>query len=187
MNVGGITSNYPMEYGMRRTQKTTPDECFTGRTERVISGQGFILHCFDNEADEEVVGACTLGKNGSATVYKPVDFDPENPIYKVRVWDADGNMTERMVDISKIDPQHSDFIDMFAYSSHLSASGRFPDAQGTFWRASANPYGSGTVYDSPFDRMNWVDIVKDAMQSQYEVGNFAGYMAYKKFWDFLTQ
>ena len=120
-------------------------------------------------------------------MYKLVDFDPVNPIYKVRVWDADGNMTERMVDISKIDPQHSDFIDMFAYSSHLSASGRFPDAQGTFWRASANPYGSGTVYNSPFDRMNWVDIVKDAMQSQYDVGNFAGYMVYKKFWDFLTQ
>ena len=39
MNVGGITLNYPMEYGMKRTQQTTPDECFAGRTERMNSGQ----------------------------------------------------------------------------------------------------------------------------------------------------
>lgn len=186
MNVGGITANHPMEYGMKKTQKTTPDKCFAGRTQSVNNGQGFTLHWFDNELGERPIGARGL-ESGSATVYKPVDFDPATPVYKVRVWDAEGNMTERMVDISKVDPQNCDSIDMYAYACHLTDSGEFPDAQSTFMRASANPHGPGTVYDSPYDRMNWVDIVKYAMQVQYDVGNMAGYMDYKKFWDFLTQ
>ena len=101
--------------------------------------------------------ANTMGK--TAAVYKPADFDPEN----------------------------CDSIDMYAYACHLTDSGEFPDAQSTFIRASANPHGPGTVYDSPFDRSNWVDIVKGAMQMQYDAGNLAGYLDYKKFWDFLTQ
>ena len=39
----------------------------------------------------------------SLTVYQPNDFDPANPVYKVKAWDKDENVTERMVDVSKID------------------------------------------------------------------------------------
>ena len=186
MNVGGITSNYPMEYGMKKTRNTTPDDCFASRMESVSKGQGFTLHWFDNEEGDKPLGACGL-EGGSATVYKPVDFDPENPVYKVRVWDAEGNMTERMVDVSKVDPQKSDFLDMYAYVCHLTDSGEFPDAQSTFMRASANPHGPGSVYDSYLDKMNWVEVVKYTMQVQYDVRNMASYMDYKKFWDFLTK
>lgn len=186
MNVGGISTHYPMEYEMKRTQNATPGKCFASRMESVSSGQGITLHWFDNELGEKPIGASGL-ESGSVTVYKPVDFDPENPVYKVRIWDAEGNMTERMVDISEVDPQNSDYIDMYAYACHLTDSGEFPDAQFTFMRASGNPHGPGPVYNSPFDKMNWVDIVKYAMQVQYDAGNLTGYLDYKKFWDFLTQ
>ena len=32
----------------------------------------------------------------------------------MKVWDKDGNVTERMVDVSKVDTTGSDYIDMFA-------------------------------------------------------------------------
>ena len=196
MNVGGITSNYPMEYGIKRTQKTMSGQSFAntmGKTANVNSGQIFTLHCLNNELGEKPIGAKGLENGGSTTVYKPVDFDPANPVYRVRIWDAEGNMTERMVDISKVDPKYCDVIDMYAYACHLTDSGEFPDAQFTFFMASSfkqvmeNPSNPGGVRDNCLDKYNWLDIVQDAMQSQYEVGNFAGYMAYKKFWDFLTQ
>lgn len=46
----------------------------------------------------------------SLTVYQPNDFDPANPVYKVKAWDKDENVTERMVDVSKIDKKNSDYI-----------------------------------------------------------------------------
>ena len=83
-----------------------------------------------------------------------------------------------MVDASKVDPNNCDYLDMYAYSCHLTDRGEFPNAQSTFMKASANPHGSGTAYDSPLDKKNWVDIVKYAMQVQYDVGNMAGYVDY---------
>lgn len=190
MNVGGITTNYPMEYETRRTQRTAFGKSFAdtmGKTASVNSGQSFTLHWFDNEEGDKAIGACGLN-GGSATVYKPADFDSANPVYKVKVWDAEGNVIEeRMVDISKVDPQNSDYIDMLAYSGHAADSGECPGAFGALVDSSANPHGLGKVYDSYLDKMDWKGIVKYTMQLQYDLGNISGYMFYKKFWDFLEQ
>lgn len=48
------------------------------------------------------------GTDYSLTVYQPNDFEPAIPVYKVKAWDKDGNVTERMVDVSKIDKKTSD-------------------------------------------------------------------------------
>lgn len=188
MNVGGVTTNYPIGYEARRTQRATTEKNYASNMGKTAgtNNSAFVLHT-SNEEDGIAIGSST-NRNGSVTVYKPNNFDPANPVYKVKVWDAAGNVTEeRMVDVSKVDPNNCDYLDMYAYSSHLTDTGEFPDAQSTFMRASANPHGPGTVYDSPLDKMNWVGIVKYAMQVQYDAGNLAGYMDYKKFWDFLTR
>ena len=196
MNVGGITSNYPIGYETRKTQKAMPEQSFAntmGKAANVNSKQIFTLHWFEDELGEKPIGASGLENGGSTTVYKPVDFNPANPVYRVRIWDAEGNMTERMVDISKVDPKNCDIIDMHAYACHLTDSGEFPDAQFTFMRAHCfqqvmeNPSNPGGFRDNCLDKCNWIDIVKGAMQMQYDAGNLAGYLDYKKFWDFLTQ
>ena len=77
---------------------------------------------------------------------------------------------------------------MFAYSSHLSASGECPDAQSSFIRAGANQHGfDNKTYDDLFGMTNWISVLKDAMQMQYNVGNLKGYLDYKQFWDFLDK
>lgn len=146
----------------------------------------FELHT-SNDKDGKAIGA-VCGSDYSLTVYRPHDFDAENPVYKVKVWDKDGNVTERMVDVSKVNPGACDYIDMFAYSSHLSASGQHEGAQSSFTSAAVNQYGpDGRGYSDLFGKTDWFSVLKNAMQAQYDAGNMKGYLEYKKFWDFLNR
>ena len=190
MSINGISAGYyPTDYKSTNAPKSTETASFAdtmGKTANVNGGHTF--HWFKNDEGDKAIGACGLKGGGSATVYKPADFDPENPVYKVKAWDAAGNVIEeRMVDVSKVDPQNSNFLDMLAYSGHLADSGEYPGAFSAFIDSTANPHGSGSVYDSYLDKMDWKGIAKYYMQLQYDLGNISGYMFYKKFWDFLEQ
>lgn len=149
-----------------------------------------ILHGEESEEDGKVVSAwaCVTG-NTSMTVYQPKDFDPANPVYKVKVWDSHGNVTERMVDISKIDPENCDTIDMYAYSAYLAKSGKCPDALLSFMSAHAHhkDMEGKHGYEHLFDKEDWLEIVRKVMQMQYQAGNLKGYMDYKRFLGALDQ
>lgn len=190
MSVSGIGAiGYPVAgYETRRTQKTVSDKNFAGQMSNITSvqnsNQPITLHWFDTKEGDAPIGACGLADGGSATVYKPADFDPDNPVYKVKIWDEAGNVMERMVDISKVDPRNCDEIDMFAYSSHLTVSGECPNAQSTFM--SADGYYRSSKSGADFlDKTNWLNVIRDIMQMQYDAGNLKGYLNYKTFWDFL--
>ena len=164
----------------------TESASFVGNMRKTTATQNasFALH-ISNEVDGQAIGSST-DRSGSVTVYKPKDFDPSHPVYKVKAWDAEGNVTaERMVDVAEVDLNSADYLDMFAYSSHLADSGKCPDAQGAFIGANAN-YNADSGH-SYFDKANWFGIIRDMMQMQYDVGNLAGYAKYKQFWDFLEQ
>ncbi len=188
MSVNGIgTAGYLMAgYETKRTGSNVADRSFAGHMGNVKSTQstGITLH-ISNEEDGQSIGAMA-DYDSSVTVYKTKDFDPANPVYKVKIWDDKGNVTERMVDISKVDPKNCDKIDMFAYSSHLSATGQCPNAQSAF--IGAKSYDNSTNDGgSLFEKENWLDIVKDIMQMQYNSSNLQGYLHYKQFWDFLNK
>ncbi len=193
MSIYGIgATQYPKAgYEPRRTQKPMPSKNSpnqmnnTVQTTQMASGT-FELH-ISNETDGESIGAI-CGSDHSMTVYKPKDFNPANPVYKVKVWDQDGNITERMVDISKVDPKNSDYIDMFAYSSHLSASGEYPSALSDFTSGASNHHGPDSrSYDDLFKNTDWISALRDAMQAQYDAHNIEGYWQYKRFLDFLEK
>ena len=131
MGIQGIGANgYPMSYMASRTEKNKPEEEMSNQSWTVKSdSHDVVLHGSESAEDGKVVTAwACVTENTSMTVYQPADFDPAHPIYKVKVWDANGNVTERMVDISKVDPSNCDTIDMYAYSAYLSKSGKCPDA-----------------------------------------------------------
>lgn len=193
MSVSGIgAAGYPVAgYEARRAQRNTAGRDYTNQmcnmvqTTQMSSGT-FELH-ISNDEDGKAIGS-KCGADYSLTVYQPKDFDPANPVYKVKVWDKSGNVTERMVDISKVDTKGSDYIDMFAYSSHLSASGECPGAQSAFIGAGANQHGfDNKMHDDLFGMEDWISVLKDAMQTQYDAGNLKGYLDYKQFWDFLDK
>lgn len=58
-------------------------------------------------------------KRSSISIYKTRDFDAANSAYKVKIWDKSGNMTEWMVDVSKVDPGNCDTAEMYVYTAHL--------------------------------------------------------------------
>jgi len=177
-------------YGTKKVEKKTGNTSSIGEFSETVQRSempsgAFELH-ISNDQDGEAVGA-VCGRDYSLTVYKPKNFDPANPVYKAKIWDKDGNVTERMVDVSEVDPKNSDYIDMFAYSSHLSASGECPSAQSSFTQSARNQHGlDDRGFQDLFQETNWVSALADAMQTQYQAGNIEGYLDYKPFWEKLT-
>lgn len=194
MNVNGIgTSGYPAWYGARRTEQSTSRSDFAGRVSQTKqaagAGQSLVLHG-KNDADEgEIsVGSSVNAQTGvSIAVYKPQDFNDSDPVYHVKTWDADGNMTERMVKIFEIDPKHCDEVEMSAYTWYLSNSGKCPNAFLCYAGARAQHQAEQINYtaESAFEKSNWVEIFKDFMQMQYNAGNMKGYLDYKRLLGFM--
>ena len=143
-----------------------------------------IRGAFD-KSEGRVVGA-SGGVNNSYTVYEPKDFDPEHPMYKVKIWDEDGNATEHMVDLSEVSSENSSYIDMYAKSCYLSASGECTDAQTTFMIVGNSSRGATErTYDSLFEKGNWMDRIRDFASMQYKAGNLEGYLRYRSVWEYL--
>ena len=195
MSVSGIgTTGYPIAgYDTRKTERNVAGGNFAKQAEEAAQATAqtstAILHGSDEETgDKAVFSSVCLVNNSSITVYKPQDFDPNNPVYKVKIWDKDGNITEHMVDVSKVDPKNSDTIDMYAYAAYLKDSGKgsFED---TVLKAGVAKYGEPENYGtfSFSTKMNWVDIVKDIMQSEYSYGDLKGYMEWQKFLELLDK
>lgn len=179
LSINGITTtSYIMGYANRRVKNDSINHrAIVNQPSKMIT-----LHISkENDPDGKSIGSMA-DENSSVTVYKPNDFDPANPVYRVKVWDEEGNVTERMVDISKVDPKSCDTIDMFAYSSHLADSGECKEAQSAF---SGISYFEG--YNKLFDKKDWFVPLKNMMQMQYDAGNLERYWDFKKFWNFLAK
>lgn len=213
MYIGGINSmnylNYLSGYGLGSTGYNMTGLNFADIFQRAAAGvtsagnrastgissvgnrtaTGLTLHGkADAGTEKQIVGSFINVQAGtSSAIYKTKDFDAANPVYHVKTWDMDGNMTERMVDLSKINPRSSDDVDMYTYSWHLNNSGQYPQAQLKF--AAARAYQQAAQANSYQSYMptktNWVDVVNSLMQTQYNVGNLQGYLDYKKFLGFL--
>lgn len=197
MNVNGIgQTNYPAWYGAERTRRQQTNTKFvdqtgyTGQAAGIQTAQTPLVLHGKNDADEgeTVVGSSVNAQTGvSIAVYKPQDFDAANPVYHVKTWKADGSMTERMVNISEVDPHNCDEVEMSAYTWYLSNSGKCPNAFMSFAGARAQYQTSQRNYtaESAFEKSNWVEIFRDFMQMQYTVGNMKGYLDYKKLLGFM--
>lgn len=173
----------------QETGKATGGEA-THKWNVTCSGTGIVLHGTDTEEGDEAVTAWANVVTGtSMTVYRPKGFDPENPVYKVKMWDESGRETEYTVDISKVDPSNCNVAEMYAYSAHLSSTGEYPGALERFIMAQAHQRDSIANYSAAnlFDKTNWLKVIKEVMQMQYTAGNLQGYLEYKGFLSFLME
>lgn len=199
MYIGGINSlDYLNGYGIGGMGQSIGGQIFAEYFQKAMAGTDSVrskastelkLHGkADADTGEQVVGSFVNVQTGtSSAIYKPKDFDASNPIYHVKTWDMDGNMTERMVDLSKFNSRNCDDVDMYTYSWHLNNSGQYPNAQLKF--AVARAYQQSMLANNYSSYMpaktNWVNVVNSLMQTQYDAGNLLGYMDYKKYLGFL--
>ncbi len=180
--------NFASDYMGRDTEKTAAPA--PNKWNVTCSSNTLVLHGTDTAEDGEVVTAwANVVTSTSMTVYRPQGFDPQNPVYKVKMWDASGKETEYMIDISKINPADCNVPEMYAYCAHLSSTGECPEALEKFLMAHAHYKDSVKNYgaENLLDKTNWLKVLEDVMKMQYKAGNLKGYMAYKGFLGFLMR
>lgn len=151
-----------------------------------------VLHGNEEDTGEIAISSDIDFVNGvSLTVYKPKDFAPENPIYKVKIWDKAGNVTERMVDVSGIDTENCDTVEMYAYTSYLKDTGKGDFKETVLKTAVAKAVKNAEQKNAgPWklsEKIDWVKAVRDIMQSVYEYGDLQGYLGWKRFLGFLEK
>lgn len=187
MYTNGITAgNYMAKYEAGQTQKTASGKNFASEINQAAgTGRPLTLHGTPDaeEGEKHIFSTVNAITGVSMSVYEGKDFDEENPVYHVKIWDADGNMTERVTDVLEIDAKNCDRVDMFTYAGYLSSSGKCPDA--TLRCSAALAESNGCTFDGFFQKKNWVDILEDFMQMQYDAGNIKGYLGYKNLLTFL--
>lgn len=192
MGVGGIgVTGYPAWYRNEKTQKNAAGGDFAKQAAQTAGQASAVLHGADeNTGDITVFSGAELVSGSSYSVYKTQDFDPEKPVYKVKIWDRTGNVTERMVDVSKVDPKNCDTVEMYAYTADLKESGK-----GSFENTVLKAVVAKSVKDAESrsgswsfsEKLDWVTIVKDIMQSEYRYGDLKGYLEWKNFLGFLEK
>lgn len=148
-------------------------------------GDVLTLHGECEEGERRVTAWADNITGTSMSVYTPKGYDPKNPVYKVKVWDKSGNITEHMVDISKVNPRDCSTIEMYAYSAYLSSTGQCPDALTKFMMAQAHE--GQNSYDALFEKKDWLSVVRSLMNTQYRAGNLDGYLGYKIFYEALER
>ena len=108
----------------------------------------------------------------------------------MKIWDQSGNVTERMVDVSKVNPKNCDTVEMYAYTANLKESGK-----GSFEDTVLKAVVAKSVKDAESrsgtwsfsEKFDWTKIVNDIIQSEYQYGDLKGYMEWKKFLGFLEK
>lgn len=192
MLVDSVSSRYqfdPSLFGVQRKEKAQKD-IEIPQTEAVnsTSTPTFVLHSTSPDASEKLVSAWASNDGNSISIFRPADFDPEHPIYRAKIWDASGNVTEREIDITQINPQSSDKVEMFAYSSHLADTGQCSNAQLRFMMAcdtaAANANNEGGL--ALTQKIDWKAAVAELMERQREVGNMESYLACEDFLSYLS-
>lgn len=190
MSIDGIEqTGYPtVGYETKKAQRNVTGANYARQAAEAAQAAGqatAILHGADEgSGDITIFSGAELVSGSSVSVYKTQDFDPENPVYKVKIWDQSGNITQRMIDVSKVDPKNCDTAELYAYTADLKESGKgsFED---TVLKAvvarSVKDAESRSVAWSFSEKFDWVNIVKGIMQSEYRYGDLKGYMEWKKF------
>lgn len=193
MSISGIgAAGYPTAgYETRRMERNVAGKNFAEQAAEAAQATATLHGADEGSGDITVFSGAEVVSGSSYSVYKTQDFDPENPVYKVKIWDKSGNATERMVDVSKVDPKNCDTVEMYAYTANLKESGKgsFEDTvlKAAVAKAVKNAEQRSAGSWSFSEKTDWVKIVNDIMQSEYRFGDLKGYMEWKKFLGFLDK
>lgn len=209
MSIDGIGMGYPAWREAGKTQRNYTETGFadrmagadaaagkhagqTARAAQEAEKAAAVLHDAEEGTGDIAISSWADVVSGSSySVYKTSDFDPENPEYKVKIWDQSGNVTEQMVDVSKVDPKNCNTVELYAYTADLKESGKgsFEDTvlKAVVAKAVKNAEQKSAGTWSFSENTDWVKIVKDIMQSEFCYGDLKGYAEWRKFLGFLEK
>ena len=189
MSISGINNyNYPSYYAGARhnTVKTG------GRDSGVLSStsnasSNITLHMSDGGNSGNALTAMGFPDGTSASVFQADDYNPADPEYRVRYWDKEGNYTDTMVKVKDIDPQNASYLEMLAYTTYGDVEGLTKNAFGNFMSAAGGVNGDLSYNaDSINGKKDYMSMIKEYMQLQYDSNNLSGYLSYKELYDYMN-
>lgn len=122
------------------------------------------------------------------SVYKADNYSDANPEYRVRHWGKSGDYTDANVKINDVDPGNASYVEMLAYATYSDVQGYTSDAFGDFMAAAGGVNGDITYDESNVNlKKDFMNMVKEFMQMQYDSNNLAGYLSFKKFYDYMLR
>ena len=126
MTIGNIGNNYGA-YNYTNKVKNNSGKSFgeaIGNVTKMASPNLTLHMSKDGDAEKSVGSWANPNAGRSITMYQPQDYDPANPVYKMKVWDMDDNLLEeRTIDINSINPNNADSYEMYALSVYGEKSG----------------------------------------------------------------
>ena len=179
MRVAGINNH---AYYYRTKQQKGSRAGGGGFTEKSLAPSNCVLHMGSEESkDGKALGMLGFPDGSSSSVFKGEGYTTDNPIFKVKTWDAKGSMTETEIDASKVDPANASLQEMMALNAYRQLNGG--ESFGNELMMSAGRLhedGTASGYDDFFSKGNWIAEWKDFMEMQYQLGNMPGYLRYKR-------
>ena len=191
MNVGNIGNAYGA-YNYTNKVQNNNGKSFGAAIGNVteMPSPNLTLHMSKEGDVEKSVGSWANPNAGrSITLYQPQDYDPTNPVYKMKVWDMDDNLLEeRSIDINSIDPNNADSYEMYALSVYGEKSGKCPDAVARFTMMHAKQEIEQTAQHGSYSletKEDWMGILNDILKEQLDMGFMDGYLKNKAYYEFL--
>jgi len=144
------------------------------------------LNFSGTEKSGNALTAVGFPDGSSASVYKADDYNSANPEYRVRYWDKAGNSTDTIVKVGSVNPENASYLEMLAYTTYSDVQAMTKNAYGSFLQAAGGVNGDIT-YDAAGinEKKNFMSMVKEFMQLQYDCNNLAGYLSFKDFCDYM--
>ncbi|MBO5459801.1 MAG: hypothetical protein J5981_06090 [Lachnospira sp.] len=180
--------DYPISYKTMRTQRETgrTDKNDTKSTHVFNKSSSITLHLTNEQTNGKALTCVGFPNGVSASVYKAEGYTEENPQYRVKYWDKSGEEAEYIINPKEVNPANADYIEMLAYSTYSDVQGYTSNAYGKFLSAAGGINGELTYDLSNIDeKTDFISIVKEFMQMQYDANNLNGYLSYKQLYDYM--
>ena len=158
MSIAGINGyNYSNYYTGTKRNTAKANGMNSGLLSNVSSTSSNItLHMSGTEDSGNALTAVGFPDGSSASVYKSDAYDSANLEYRVRYWDKEGNYTDT-------------------------------NAFGDFMNAAGGVNGNITYdSDSINEKKDYMSMIKEFMQLQYDTNNLSGYLSYKELYDYIN-
>lgn len=174
-------SNYSTQY-----QKNSASNIQTAGAMGTASSNLTLHIGSEDSADGKALGAIGFPDGSSTSVFKGEAYTEDNPVFKVKTWDAEGNVTEALIDASKVDPYNATLQEMMVLNANRRLNGEETFEDGLLYTAGLiNGDGARASYRDFFTKADWVSKIADCMDMQYQLGNMEGYLRYKKAYEIL--
>ncbi len=147
-----------------------------------------ITLCLHDEEGNKAINCVGFPNGGSASVFKSDTYTEDNPQYVVKYWDGSGEEQEKIVNPKEVNPSNASYLEMLAYSAYLDEQGYTTNAFSDF-TMSAMGTDVSVNYDETNinEKVDFKIMVKKFMDMQYNAGNLAAYLSFKRLFDCMNE